>query len=639
MTKLLGLHPEGGADGTTFLYPGSSVSRCPNPTEGYQTNPTVNGLLGATKVMVESNPRGYPSKRNPQHRGMMYNDYAGRTIHARNYWKLGSFPNEVHPMPIDTYSCRFYHTPRNSILTALTGGDQFPHLITFMLANGIDYTNDATTDRFSMMLSNVTTDFTYEYRDRPFVKHNNNTNLVAIAPANKQMNSTKTWRVQIQVQPTASPYKVTIKIWEFDNVGAPWYTMECNPTEVSMDTIMLGRHSVKCSSGYVTDQWIGDLEVWNSYDLDGQVDLPYEPPKHKFFEMVSGIETPVIEEGVMSAGSVDTVDKENWTEGVVNREYVYDTSNFVYVSQIRYDDISRPIRSGSLWYPSRPAPPDGWKVIVIVHGGFFSAGTRHFLGQDDPMWMIKMLLRLGYAVFTIDYIYAWQLSLFDFPKPAWPEQGSAFYPTFIVDIKLALLWVEEQSTYPLDGANKIVCGHSAGAYLAQAAAISQDMNNHEGKDLTVNSAWGYRTATPDPSVLGAYGWATPSDMQWAYDNDVTHPEFGPKFDYNKGSLKVTANLFYGKAYTYNLTNADSIGSSLSEMVTAQDSLKIPLIGLMHGMFDGVVPPEHIFMYEDALALKGVTVSSILTNRDHDTSLTHMPEHHFKNFLEMTGMSL
>jgi len=641
MTKLLGLHPEGGSDGLVFLYPGSSLSRCPNPVEGYQTNPTVNGFIGSTKVILGSNPRGYPAKRNPMHRGMFYNDYIGRAVSARNYWKLGSFPNASRAMPIDTYSCRFYHTPRNNDLTAFTGNDSFPHLITFMLANGMDYINNSTTDRFSMMLSNVTTDGVYNFRDRPFVKHNTNTTLFSIAPVGKQMNAIKTWRVQIQVKPTASPYKVVIKIWELDNIGTPWYTMECNPTNVSMNTIMLGRHTGKCGAGYLTDQWIGDLEIWDTYNLDGQADLPYDPPKPKFFEIVNGIEEPVIEEGIMSGGSVNTVDKENWTEGVNNREYVYDASNFVYVNQIFYDNPSRSARVGSLWYPSRTAPPDGWKTIILVHGGFFSAGTRHFVGQENPLWMIKWLLKLGYAVFSVDYIYAWYLSLYDIAKPAWPEQGSGLYPSFIVDIKLALLWLEEQSTYPLDGVNKMVCGHSAGSYLAHAAAISRDLNNHEGKDLTVNSSWGYRTATADPSVLGVYGWATPTDMQWAYDNDITHPEFGPKYDYNKGALKVTANLFFGKDYSYNLTSADSIGLSLAEMVLVQDLAKIPPVGLAHGRFDGVVSPEHISLYKDALNIRltnGYDVgNSILTNRDHDTPFTHMPEQHFKNFLESIGM--
>lgn len=625
MTKLIGLHPRDVPSDTTWCYPGSTAPNCPSPSEGFQTNPAVNGLLGATKAYFKSNFREQ-HRRRPDSRGIVHSDYAGRTISARNYWKFGDYPSPGSNTPIDTYSVRFYLSTQGMPPSAVWSGC-FPHIITFMNVIGNDYSQ---TDRFSLMLrdflfnwSNVNQPFV----NQPFFKGETNTdNLTGYA--SQKLFANTTYRVQIQVQPTAP--KVTLKIWNWDATGTPYIQMTCNPPEVSANCFMLGRHPLKCgTSAYIYPWWIGDLELFDTYDLDGTADQHYQTPHYRWYEIVNGQTVPLEEEGTILNGSLDTTDKYNWNDS--DREFVFDAVNYT-THNIAYDHPHRGVRSLTLYIRTDPPPPGGWKVITWIHGGFFSAGSRF---QIHMGW-VRWLLYLGFAVISGDYIYAWQLELFDIPKPDFPDQGSGQFPSFIVDIKLIGLWVQEQVDYPLNADYHVITGHSAGAYLAAAAALSRDFSNFHGYDMTVNSQWGFRTGKSDPAFRGVYVWAAPSDMYWAYDNDKTHPDFGPS-NYGRGALKITACLFFGYDADHYLTPAEAVGSSLAEMIAAQDIGKIPPVGICHGKYDAVVWPEHAFMLQNAMLAKGLTTHTFMSDKDHDRPYTQQPERHFERFLELVGM--
>ena len=629
MTKILGLHPEDvPADPPTWCHPTQGAPRCPEPSEGYQTNPSVNDIftLAPTKSYY-GNSFVAANRRGPYARGIIFTDYLNRTIHARNYWRFGkSWVNNGNLTdPLTEYSCRFYVTTESNPLSPVYN-QTFPHMITFMNVSGNDYTQ---TDRFSLMLSAYTSVGGFTRINQPFFKGETNAINLTTPPTNLQMVTGTTWRVQIQVKNTAP--KVTLKIWQWNATGTPWYTITCNPAEISANCIMLGRHPSKSGSGsaYIQKWWFGDVEVFDTYNLDGTADQHYQTPTNTWYEIVDGEEQPVAEEGTVESGVVNTSDKNNWHDR--NREFVYSSSNYS-VHDLNYDP-GKSVRTLTLWKPTRTAPSNGWPVVMYVHGGFFSAGVR---GDVHDGW-VYWLLRKGYAVISIDYIFAWQLTLFDVAKPAWPAQGSGRFPSFISDVKLAGLWVEEQTDHALDHNRMIVTGHSAGGYLAQAAAISRGLNNINGFDLTVNSEWGGRENTADPIFRGAYTWATPSDLWWSYQNDAGHPDYGPigtgLSPVPYGKLKVTANLFYGKEYDYPLTQLETEGSSLASMVSAQQTSKIPKIGMVHGEFDGVVPAEHMFMYQMALASKGISASVFISNKAHDTPYVQWPQRHFELFLD------
>lgn len=635
MTKILGLHPEDvPLSPPTWCHPTQGAPKCPEPSEGFQTNPSINDLTPPffpdyrpSKVYY-GNSHVSANRRTPFSRGIIFTDYANRNIPARNYWRFGDsrINEDGFIPPLTEYSCRFYVTTNSNPLS-FAYSDTYPHMITFMNVSGSDYSQ---TDRFSLMLNRYTSSGGFTRVNQPFFKGETNAINLTTPPTNNQITTGFTWRIQIQVQ-NVSP-KVTLKIWKWADTGTPWYTVTCNPASIDANCIMLGRHPSKCGAGgYIQEWWFGDLEVFDTYNLDGTADQHYQTPVNTWYEMVDGQEVPVLEEGVVESGVVNTTDKNNWHDR--SREFVYSTSNYT-VHDLNYDP-GKSVRALTLWVPTRTAPSNGWPVVMYVHGGFFSAGVR---GDVHDGW-VYWLLRKGYAVVSIDYIFAWQLSLFDIAKPAWPNQGSGRFPSFISDVKLAALWIKEQEDYALDHNRVVVTGHSAGAYLAQAAAISRDLSNLNGFDLTVNSEWGGRSNTPDPIFKGAYTWATPSDMWWAYNNDASDPDYGPLASGGNtlvapyGKLKITANLFYGKNYDYPLTQSETEGSSLASMVSAQTSSKIPKIGLVHGQFDGVVPAKHMFLYQTALASKSIVASTFISNKAHDTPYTQMPQRHFELFLD------
>ncbi|MEG0076612.1 alpha/beta hydrolase [Anaerorhabdus sp.] len=94
-------------------------------------------------------------------------------------------------------------------------------------------------------------------------------------------------------------------------------------------------------------------------------------------------------------------------------------------------------------------------TIVVVHGGGWISGYK----QSKFMHGMIKIVNYGMNVVSIDY----SLSV------------DARYPQQIVDIKQALLWVENNADkYHFDLENLHIWGESAGAHLALLAGLIQD---------------------------------------------------------------------------------------------------------------------------------------------------------------------
>lgn len=625
MTKLVGLHPEQiPLEPPEFVIPGKGAIHMPPPDEGYQTNPSINGLPGNTKIQFTRNPR-VQYQRNSDARGLMFSDFYNRAVSGRNYWYLNRYPNNTVVMPLSTYSCRLYYTFNGGPET--TWPESFPHIITFMQGNSI-----SGVDRFSLMLWEAPL-FQTALGNRPFIKGATNA-INLTTPVAGQMFSSWTYRIEIQVQPTAP--KVTIKIYQW-NSTTPWRTLITNPTDVAADCFMLGRHPQKSGGpNLVGNFWVGDVEVFNTYNLDGTVGTHRQTPRNQWFEMVAGAEVPVEEEGVMSGGVLDTSDKWNFHDN--DREFVYDPSNYTSVSF--FYDPPRTVRGGLLYYPTRPAPPGGWPLISFYHGGFFAAGALTDVNMNWVLW----LLYLGYAVSTTTWILG--RAMIDQPVSlgVWPAQNSGRYPSFYIDPKLFALHMiakgqQGDGTYPINTDKMCITGHSAGGAIALGAAVSRDVTIN-GYDLSVNNPnYGYRTGTADPTFKCCYVWSPPTDMKWAADNDPTDPDYGlvllvPQL----GIIKATANTYMGFTATTTLTNLQMVGTRISEMVSAQTTAKLPPVGIVTGINDGVVPHDHTRFFVEAMSNKGLSVDQFYSNKDHDKTYLQGPQLHFLRFLEDNDMA-
>ena len=139
-----------------------------------------------------------------------------------------------------------------------------------------------------------------------------------------------------------------------------------------------------------------------------------------------------------------------------------------------------------LYYPDTPPPPGGYPVILSIHGGAWTMGTR----KNDLN--LRDLTHHGYALASIDY----RLS------------DEAKYPAQIDDTRQALHWLVKNAPSLRLDANKIVAtGISAGGHLALLLGLSQKPGDHTIKaicalypptDLVAIIPLKKRDATDDP---------------------------------------------------------------------------------------------------------------------------------------------
>jgi acetyl esterase/lipase len=131
--------------------------------------------------------------------------------------------------------------------------------------------------------------------------------------------------------------------------------------------------------------------------------------------------------------------------------------------------------------PSRP--------ILVVHGGFWSAGQR----GEAPL-ASRRLADLGFTVFDVEY----RLS----PQPNWQ--------TALGDVKCAIGWVKQHaatSDWNVDPAKLALLGRSAGGHLALMAAYAP-----ADPKLPASCPAG------DTSVDAVIALYAPTDLIWGYEH-------------------------------------------------------------------------------------------------------------------------
>lgn len=109
-----------------------------------------------------------------------------------------------------------------------------------------------------------------------------------------------------------------------------------------------------------------------------------------------------------------------------------------------------------LYLPATPAgsTPAATPVVVVIHGGAFSAG-----GRGDEQATVQALVGRGYAVADVEY----RLS------------GQEPFPASVRDVKAAVRWLRAHAQqYGLDPGRVAAWGTSAGGYLAAMLGASGD---------------------------------------------------------------------------------------------------------------------------------------------------------------------
>ena len=141
----------------------------------------------------------------------------------------------------------------------------------------------------------------------------------------------------------------------------------------------------------------------------------------------------------------------------------------------------------------RPATPS--RPLVVVHGGFWSAGQR-----GEASLASRALAERGFTVFDVEYRIA--------PQPNWQ--------TALGDVKCAIGWVKQHATtddWNVDPKKVALLGRSAGAHLALMAAYTAAANDLPSSCPPAGAAGGAVVDTSVEAVIALYG---PTDLAWAY---------------------------------------------------------------------------------------------------------------------------
>jgi acetyl esterase/lipase len=139
--------------------------------------------------------------------------------------------------------------------------------------------------------------------------------------------------------------------------------------------------------------------------------------------------------------------------------------------------------------PRSAGPANPGRPILVVHGGFWSAGER-----GEAPHASRRLADLGFTVFDVEYRLA--------PQPNWQ--------TAIGDVKCAIGWVKRHATtvdWNIDPAKLTLLGRSAGGHLVLMAAYAP-------ADPVLPPS----CPAGDTSVDAVVALYAPTDLVWGYEH-------------------------------------------------------------------------------------------------------------------------
>jgi acetyl esterase/lipase len=150
-----------------------------------------------------------------------------------------------------------------------------------------------------------------------------------------------------------------------------------------------------------------------------------------------------------------------------------------------------PGRMIDVYFPEPSPPIRNAGAIIIIHGGFWSAGERGEATKSS-----RRLAGSGFTVFDIDYRLE--------PQPNWQAA--------IGDVKCAIGWVKRHAkgeAWSFDPTKVVLLGRSAGGHLALMAAYTPN-----DPELPPSCDLGEADTRVD-AVVALYA---PTELVWGYQN-------------------------------------------------------------------------------------------------------------------------
>jgi acetyl esterase/lipase len=237
---------------------------------------------------------------------------------------------------------------------------------------------------------------------------------------------------------------------------------------------------------------------------------------------------------------------------------------------VPYATVDGKVLSLDVYLP-RPRPATPSRALLVVHGGFWTAGQR-----GEASLASQHLADIGFTVFDADYRLA--------PQPNWQSA--------VGDVKCAIGWIKQHASSPewnVDPTKLTLLGRSAGGHLALMAAYTA-----EASDLPPSC--GAPDAAADTSVESVVALYAPTDLARAY----AHPA-------NLHATDSPARLraFLGDAPEREPARYQAL--SPTERVTP----KAPRTLLVQGGRDQFVRAEQMDLLGDKLTAAGVAHETLL----------------------------
>lgn len=167
-------------------------------------------------------------------------------------------------------------------------------------------------------------------------------------------------------------------------------------------------------------------------------------------------------------------------------------------SDVPADDPTQ-ARVLDIHYPEGEAPAKGWPVVVFIHGGGFSGGSKDMSSGLKPLF--HGMLEKGYAVVSINYCLSGKnqkpnhISCSSQTKKGFPKSGQfheklqKYIKDACEDADLAMDWLAANSReYSLNRKRMAVMGGSAGAITALYCAFVYPPSR--AKIKAVINCWG-----------------------------------------------------------------------------------------------------------------------------------------------------
>ncbi len=257
------------------------------------------------------------------------------------------------------------------------------------------------------------------------------------------------------------------------------------------------------------------------------------------------------------------------------------------LAEVRYADTDG-VQRLDLHLPARPGP---WPVVVFVHGGSWALGDKEMPAGTGYGALREALLAQGWAVASVQYRFS----------------ARATFPAQLHDVKAAVRFLRAHAVdLDLDAERVALAGDSAGAHLAQLAALTADDPAWEG---TVG------VTGPSSAVRGVVSFYGVSDLA------------------NVGADLTAAGCplpAAGTAVVAALLGADPTrGAGLAAAVAASPvthagARRVPML-LIHGTEDCVVPPAQSRRLASALSAAGTPVELALVTAGHIDGRLYAPE--------------